>query len=146
MKINKFLLLGLAITTLTSISNIFAFSEFSSFQSISGSIPGFNGSKSWTQHLDLPDSGYEGQALANVRISPSSDTLDAILYRTSPGLPINGGWKIISNGQDTILATGVTYGFPPDADYKLTIDSRWYYTASTSVSAQWGYYNDHEDS
>ena len=82
-----------------------------------------------------------------LRISPSSDTLDAILYRTSPGLPINGGWKIISNGQD-YYSSNRSYigGFPPDADYKLTIDSRWYYTASTSVSAQWGYYNDHEDS
>ncbi len=141
MKINKILLIALAITTLTSVSNIFEFSQFTSFKSISGSIPAFNGSKSWTKHLTLQEGGYEGQALASVSISPSSDTLDVILYRTSPGATINGGWKIISNRQDPALAWTTNWGFPPDADYKLTIDSRWYYTNSTSVSGQWGFYN-----
>jgi hypothetical protein len=59
MKLNKILIIAFAITTLTSVNNIFAFSEFSSFKSISASIPAHNGSKSWTKTLELLDSGYE---------------------------------------------------------------------------------------
>jgi hypothetical protein len=43
------------------------------------------------------------------------------------------------------LAWGTNWGFPSDFDYKLTIDSRWYYTNSTSVSGQWGFFNDNNN-
>lgn len=144
MRVSKYLIFLFAITLITSSANVFALKDFKNFYTISNaSIPAFNGSKTYYKSgIDLQDAGYTGQGMEEVSISPSGDTLDVILKRTKPGVTASSGWKILENGKDTKLAEGITWGFPTDEyQYELTIDSRWYYTKSTSLSAKWGFYN-----
>ena len=70
------------------------------------------------------------------KISPSKDTLDVRLVISSLNNKTDG-WKILTNGKSTIVGTGLSYGFPVSSDvFKLTIDSRWYYTKATTVSGK----------
>ena len=146
MKTNKLLLFVLAVTFLTASNGIFAYSAFNGFYNISTDIPAFNGSKTFTKMgYELPTGGYQGQAITNVTIEPSYDTLDVRLVQksssTSAGL--TNGWKILENGKDTVVGEGNIFGFPADEfEYKLTIDSRWNYTKPTKIVGTWGFYNE----
>lgn len=139
MKFTKYLLILLAITFITAKSNIFAYTDFTTFYEIrEESIPAHNKSKDFTKTLDLKDGGYQGQAVTGVKIKPSGDTLDARLTTSSK----KGNWVILENNVDTILATGMGWGFPNDnTTFTLTVDSRWYYTKATELTANWGFYN-----
>lgn len=147
MKLNKILLATLIISYIASANNVFAFSAFHKLFTVQGNVPAHNGSISWEHTSDdlyaQGTYGYEGQAVSNVSVSPTTDTLDIILYVTNQlGVTTNQGWKILENGKETILGFGLIYGFPPGSySYKLKVDSRWYYTKATAMKADWGYYN-----
>ena len=134
----KFLLVVLGITAITSVSNVFAYYSIASLAGIK--VPAHNGSKT-TGIKTVPTSamGYSAHVVDNVSINPSGDDLDVKIRKYDSGKIVKeGDWKILKTGTDTILTENWEFLFQ-GADFDLLIDSRWYYTKTTTINnGTWG--------
>ena len=129
MKNFKILFVLLGITAITSVGNVFADTNI---RILDGTrIPAHNGSFTTPRvSLGASQMGYTYNAVKRVSIDPSGDELDVRVIKYDPTQ--YGSWRVLSSGYNTNLSSSPIFTFS-SGSFSLQIDSRWYYTKTTTL-------------
>ena len=129
MKNFKILFILLGITAVTSVGNVFA--DYS-IRILDGTrIPAHNGSFTTPRvYVSAKELGYSQSGIKNVSIDPSGDELDVRLIKYEP--TVESRWAVLKNGKNTPITSNTAFTY--SSGYQsVQIDSRWYYTKTTTL-------------